>query len=236
MAGRAELPGSGSTSVDHELAIVRYLPNGELDTSFDDDGKVLVDLGGVDDEPLAARALPVASGKIVVAGTVGERIFAFRLQKDGMRDLAFGYLGAAYIDIPDMRAKAWDARVDSQGRIVLAGRATVKGSGYALYLLARLTAGGSKDSSFAGGGATYFDFGSEGQLLTSLSLDGQGDLICSGGFGPQMLAARFSANGAHKMSVAKWLSLANFEVPAFAFGDSEGRIVLVGYATKLDGF
>src|SRR6185503_19928511 len=82
-------------SGDHtEFALVRYNPNGSLDTSFDGDGKVTTDIFGLG----ADRAYSVAihaNGKIVAAGsgysTTSAREFFTLVQYnlDGSLDTSF---------------------------------------------------------------------------------------------------------------------------------------------------
>jgi len=77
---------SGSSSSVGSFAVVRYENNGSLDTSFDGDGKVIIDMGNFS----SANDLVIQpDGKIVVVGASGIfnlRNFAFavaRLNSDG---------------------------------------------------------------------------------------------------------------------------------------------------------
>jgi uncharacterized delta-60 repeat protein len=67
--GRILAAGHSSTGSDNDFALVRYNPNGSLDTSFAGDGKQLTDLGGND---IAEGIALQPDGKIVLAGYQGD--------------------------------------------------------------------------------------------------------------------------------------------------------------------
>lgn len=75
-----------------DIAVTRLLPDGNLDPSFDGDGRALFDPGaGVDAEAVWVQQTP--DGRIVVIGNeaaVGRGIAVLRLLADGSPDTAFG--------------------------------------------------------------------------------------------------------------------------------------------------
>ncbi|MBC7939801.1 MAG: hypothetical protein H7Z19_08575, partial [Chitinophagaceae bacterium] len=72
--------------------IARYLPSGQLDTSFNGTGFVEIDLA-VDRIDNAARVVLQPDGKIVVAGSRGFDQAMVRLNADGSIDPTFGVSG-----------------------------------------------------------------------------------------------------------------------------------------------
>ncbi|HWC32454.1 MAG TPA: delta-60 repeat domain-containing protein, partial [Actinomycetota bacterium] len=64
--GRIVAVGVGQAP-NYDFAIARYLPNGDLDTSFGGDGKVTTDFFGQPDWAYAVEILP--DGKILVVGS-----------------------------------------------------------------------------------------------------------------------------------------------------------------------
>ena len=96
---------------------------GDLDTTFDSDGKVLTDVGGND----GAYSVAIQSdGKIVVAGwandTLDDDDFALvRYNTDGSLDTAFGSDGKVTTDIDNSREWAYSVAIQSDGKIVVAG-------------------------------------------------------------------------------------------------------------------
>ena len=53
---------------DYDFAAVRYHRDGSLDTSFDTDGKLIIEIGGVLVDDIAAGAI-AAGGRLIIAGT-----------------------------------------------------------------------------------------------------------------------------------------------------------------------
>ena len=83
--------GYGTT---HDIIVLRYNPDGTLDTSFSSDGKVLLDVGtalsstpGTQD---FARSVALQSdGKILVAGKSSNNVLVVRFNTDGTLDSSF---------------------------------------------------------------------------------------------------------------------------------------------------
>lgn len=106
--------------------VLRYLPNGTVDTSFGDNGLVLIDLLGPF-QPGAAMALRLQSdGRIVVAGfgTPEEHadFAAVRLDPHGVLDTSYGVSGKRLLDFPGAgEDKALALTFDADGNAILAG-------------------------------------------------------------------------------------------------------------------
>src|SRR5262249_6508072 len=94
--GKIVVVGSGG-STGNDFEVVRYNPNGSLDTSFGSGGKVTTDFAGRGD---AAQAVVIQSdGKIVVVGsaymgsTTGTDFALARYNSNGSLDTSFGIGG-----------------------------------------------------------------------------------------------------------------------------------------------
>ena len=96
---------------------------GDLDTSFDSDGKVTTDIGGIDNR---ARSVAIQSdGKIVAAGysNPGSN-YDFTLARyntDGTLDTSFGTNGKVATAIGGSDDVAYSVAIQSDGKIVAAG-------------------------------------------------------------------------------------------------------------------
>jgi uncharacterized delta-60 repeat protein len=130
IAGEATAPGA-----DEQLALARYLPNGQLDARFGSRGRVRVQLGTGDAPLSTARSLALAErGQILVTGEAtndeGEGLaLVARFSSRGVLDRTFGTLGAARrqfgAGVPGHRFSAGRASAIVAGsRLLVAGYAT----------------------------------------------------------------------------------------------------------------
>jgi uncharacterized delta-60 repeat protein len=162
VASNTKILVAGSNSTN-DFALARFNSNGALDTSFDTDGKLILDLGGID----TARAAAVQSdGKIVVAGrsVTGispnlEVYFAIaRVNDNGTLDNTFDADGktTVYMTYQDGvffgSADLTDLVITSDGKIVMAGDSTDSIIRTQKFAVVRLLSTGQPDSSFAGSG------------------------------------------------------------------------------------
>ena len=119
---------------------------GDLDPTFDGDGKRTVNYGGAD---RAVEVLVQSDSKILVAGHGGpdENFTVSRLNPDGSLDIVFGDDGTAVADFGGIDT-VYAAALQSDGKILVAG--TTDNEGMAI---ARFLPGGALDASFDPGGA-----------------------------------------------------------------------------------
>lgn len=133
--------------------LVRYRPNGTLDPSFGNHGRVVIGFGWV--FGLAIQG----DGKLLVAGGQGNgdaaRIMLARYRSNGTLDQTFASNGVATTPLAQS-ASADAIAVQPDGRIIVAGGATVDGGlGFALV---RYRRNGSLDTSFGQGGHAVTSF------------------------------------------------------------------------------
>ena len=179
---------------------------GDLDTSFDDDGRVEFNVfGGVDD---SAEAVAIQrDGKIVMAGwwcgfgaDCNTGTFALsRFNPDGSLDKTFGSGGRALVTFPNGRAVATDVAIQADGKIVAAGwRNDDDGVNDADFALIRLEPDGDLDPSFSGDGKVTTTFGGS-DIGRALALQGDGKIVIAGstrGCGDEDFAlARYNTDG-----------------------------------------
>jgi uncharacterized delta-60 repeat protein len=125
-----------------DFALVRYNPDGTLDTSFGEDGKVTTDFGL---EDTAYSAAIQADGKIVVAGDsdyssdLSDAVLA-RYNPDGTLDTSFGNAGTSFVNWGDGSSQASSVSIQADGKIVVAGSTTDD------FVLARFNPDGSLDN------------------------------------------------------------------------------------------
>ena len=149
--GKIVLAGhSWNVSGGYDFGLARYLPNGDLDTGFDIDGKQVVGFAnGVNTEVALGVALQT-DGKIVAAGYApidGINDFALsRLAPDGALDYEFGGGdGRVNNDFGGGVAIANAVVIQSDGRIVAAGNAYMGEPHSYDFAVARYLSGGASN-------------------------------------------------------------------------------------------
>ncbi len=178
------LAGRSQQSSHNDFALVRYDDDGDLDTTFDGDGKATLDFAsGSDDygEDIAVEP----GGKIVFAGSTGvtgnpsTNDFALaRYNADGTPDSTFGSGGKSTTHFGVGNDSAYAVAVQEDGRIVVGGKAT-NGSRED-FALARFGTNGSLDGEFDFDGKLTTDFGGVGGWLWDLAAQDDGRIVAAG--------------------------------------------------------
>ena len=121
--GKLVAVGYSYTGTDSDIAVARYLGNGQPDNTFSNDGKVLVDFGGADD--IATGVIQQFDGKLLVSGISNYRPVLVRYATDGSLDTTFGN-GTGKLIIGQANALLLNALVQqSNGQVVAAGSMSV---------------------------------------------------------------------------------------------------------------
>jgi uncharacterized delta-60 repeat protein len=158
------------------FGLVRYQPDGSLDASFGDGGKVLTDFAGGPDRANALVAQ--GDGRLVAAGNSEDFFgtslgFALaRYHPDGSLDASFGS-GGKVTTSRLVRANA--LAVQGDGKLVAAGVARSSFFG-----LARYHPDGSLDASFGDGGTVATSFGGLNAFAFALAVQADGKLVAAG--------------------------------------------------------
>jgi uncharacterized delta-60 repeat protein len=161
--GKIVVAGFASTDGTEKFALVRYNPDGTLDTSFDGTGKVLT-LVGMSGSNATGMALQ-SDGKIVVSGYAinnsgRDRDFAIvRYNINGSLDTSFNGSGKVTTAIGAGDGNCDAVALERDGKIVAAGSAlTVTTSDFAV---ARFGTDGKLDTTFNGTGKVTTTVGSK---------------------------------------------------------------------------
>ncbi|HEY7098680.1 MAG TPA: delta-60 repeat domain-containing protein [Terriglobales bacterium] len=163
-----------------DFALVRYLPNGALDTRFGQQGKVRTDLHRANGESASAAVLQ-ADGKIVAGGyastaNVQNPFTLIRYNPNGKVDTTFGRNGIATVNFGRILQSVGGGglALQADGKIVAAGFSSGEGSTDD-FLISRILPTGQLDSSFGTGGKVTTSFGNlnGGSFATALQPDGK---------------------------------------------------------------
>jgi uncharacterized delta-60 repeat protein len=152
-----------------QFAVLKYQPDGDLDTAFGSEGVVLVSLSGHYDGATVVSVEP--SGAIVAAGFAGvdDHFVPFggvvRLLSDGTRDPSFGNAGTLVVPTGPVFGQAFDR----DGKIVLVGDFRDP-DGYTHWSIERRNVDGTPDPTFGGAGRVMIGFPSTGSNQEALSV------------------------------------------------------------------
>ncbi|WP_440222918.1 delta-60 repeat domain-containing protein [Dokdonella sp. MW10] len=253
--GRILLFGQAAgTTGGSDMAVARLLPDGTLDGSFGNGGKVTIafDLGATPDSrnDQGVRGLALPDGRIVVGGLAytgaGAVMALARLNANGTLDTSFDGDGKRILDFgggPTDTSLAYAIIPANDGqRIYAVGSATIGGNQQ--IAIARLLANGTPDPSFAGDGTLAFAFDIGGNLAETatggVELPDGRFLACGAAqvsaTGNDIICAQFLANGTPDSGfppVVVPLDVDNRGMDqAYAMRrDPLGRIVLAGFAS-----
>ena len=164
-----------------DLGLARYEPNGHLDPSFGDGGKVRTNFPGL----ASADSIAIDSQDRIVAAVDSKepgnvrRFTVARYLEDGSLDDSFGSSGEVTTDFGG-HSVAQDVALDENGRVVVAGRAA--SPGHRKFALARYLPGGELDPAFShdGKAITTFGSGKEAQGANGTAIDHRGRIVAAG--------------------------------------------------------
>ena len=232
--------------------VVRYNPNGSLDTSFGNGGIVTTNFP---EGSYASSVALQADGKVIAAGTVfvdfviGEPSntdFALaRYNSDGTPDTSFGNGGQVSTDFFGMEDDAFSVLIQPDGKIVAVGSANNPATYYD-FAAVRYLSNGTIDTTFGVAGKVSTDFGDQNfDRARSAALQPDGRIVAAG-------FAISQNGGVQNFAVARYTSSGVLDttfsrdgITQIDFGSccqsayqvllqSDGKIITVGYANTED--
>jgi len=176
--GRLVLVGWAAGGLPNQsvIALARLNADGSLDTSFGTGGRVMTPMQGG-----ATAGLLQPDGRIVAVGQAGSSISAARYNTDGSLDPTFGNGGTLIVPLGG-NFEIRDAKLQPDGKLVIAG--TTPSSPFLSrdFALVRLLPNGALDTSFSGDGLATADFGGI-ETGNSVIVLGDGRLVLAGSRG-----------------------------------------------------
>lgn len=189
VAGDSTIGTAFGLSQGMSVDLVRYNPDGSLDTSFGVAGRVLTQVptpgapAGTFDMLTAEATAEQADGKILVVGfdLTNEDLLAVRYNANGTLDTSFGNGGIVLDPV------GWGAdsiAIQPDGKIVLAGTDFDPRNGITSSIaLARLNADGSVDTTFGDGGMVLTNVDGLYDGANAVALQSTGAIVVAGTIG-----------------------------------------------------
>lgn len=175
--------------VRSNLAVVRILTDGQLDTSFNGSGIVTLDFSGRLDYGKAILLLD--DGQIVVGGTSQANIALARFDAGGRLDTSFGDGGMVIADTPGGYNDLSDIHQHTGGKIIAIGHSEQSETRSDL-LLIRFLADGNRDHSFDDDdGLVLTDFGGRQDYGYAAAIQHDRRILIAGRSDQDLLVARY---------------------------------------------
>lgn len=173
---------------DYDYVIARYAPNGALDASFGNGGKVF----GAKQLDGATTLLTLPDGKLLMIGVTmpdaSTKGFAMvRHLPNGRIDASFGEGGIVNLPVTLL---AWvnGAALDANGNVVIVGTIASTNASEEATVITRVRADGALDTSFGSGG---FTITRDVKVFKGLALQPNGRIVLAGAAGDELAVARY---------------------------------------------
>ncbi|MBI5934516.1 MAG: hypothetical protein HY867_12480 [Chloroflexi bacterium] len=213
---------------------------GELDTTFDGDGKVITDLGGT--EAIFDIAIQ-PDGKIVAAGykntSSGYDFAVARYNLDGSLDASFDSDGVVITDALSTDNTGYAVAIQTDGKIVVAGNVCY-GSNNCDFALARYNSDGSLDASFDGDGIVVTYIASSSDTCHAVALQTDGKIVALGitgslGIQTSYIVVRYNSDGSLDPSFdgdgKAVVRVGYLDYPSDVAIQANGKIIAAGTST-----
>ena len=240
-SGNYVTAGVGVLAGTPNTALVRYLPNGTLDSSFGSGGVVTTQIA---DESVGYAIALQTDGQIVVAGfaSIGEAP-AFAVARynstDGSLDTSFnsgGSLPGTVTTVIGSDAVAHAVAIDSSGNIIAAGMSNNA------FALVRYLTDGSLDTSFGSSGiVTTTISGASSSQINGIVIQSNGQIVVVGSANDNLVVARYNSDGSLDTtgfnSSGSQPGIVNSSINQYAVGtcvalNSSSQIIVGGYSDQ----
>jgi uncharacterized delta-60 repeat protein len=166
------------------FALVRYNPDGTLDSTFGGDGRVVTDMTSGEDVAVAvaiqADGSIIAAGKVAPLNGVDTAFGLARYEPNGALDSTFGEGGQVTTDFTTGPDRAEDVVLQADGKVVAAGAASAIPL-HGRFALARYNTDGTLDTSFSGDGKVATNFSSKSDMASAVAVQATGKIVAAGG-------------------------------------------------------
>ncbi|HKR05093.1 MAG TPA: T9SS type A sorting domain-containing protein [Bacteroidia bacterium] len=178
--GKLVVTGFSYNGSDNDVALVRYLPDGSLDSTFGTNGKTTTPIGNEGDYGLSVALQP--DGKIVVGGYsdmgLNNDFAILRYKSDGSLDSTFGTNGFVTTPVGSYGDNANSIALQPDGKIVAGGFSDSTTGNY--FAVVRYYNDGSIDTAFGSGGKVVTHIGLTDDQCNSIVIQSDGKILAGG--------------------------------------------------------
>jgi uncharacterized delta-60 repeat protein len=236
--GKVVVAGLTWNGSNYDFGVARFTQNGNIDSSFSNDGQQITDFESNDDN--ASSIVIQKDGKIIVTGTSNNQFAVARYNTDGSADITFNQTGKIIIPM-GFTDNCTSVALQANGKIVIAGYTFTNPNYDSVYsAVARLNPDGTLDNTFNGNGKQL----TSSQISTSVAIQSDGKIVAAG---------RSYLNNQDNFSLIRYntdgspdASFSNDGKQNNTFGDdnyfgesvaiqSDGKIVLAGFSETFSG-
>ncbi len=207
------IAGWSNNGTANDFSAVRITQSGTLDSSFDGDGKRLIDLGASDDYGHVVELQD--DGKILIAGTkvsnIGNSIAVTRINQDGSLDTLFGVGGIAETSVRS--GNGYGMAIQPDGKIVVVGNIFSNDIDSIDFSVVRFNSNGSLDLAFGNLGKVTTPVGTSSDWAHSVATQEDGKLVVAG---------NSLNNGKYMFSVVRYLENGAIDT---SFGN-DGKVLI----------
>lgn len=189
----------------NNFSLVRYYPNGSIDSSFGINGKVITHLST--NASKCYSLILQSDGKILAGGVDYSYIPFFaiaRYKPDGIVDSSFGVNGVARVNFGGSDAIIYSMAIQPDGKIVVGGYSHKSVSNFDCeFAFARFQSNGILDTSFGNGGRVVTDLSIGDDECEKIAIQPDGKILAVG-FGTEdiysnqgynFIIVRYNSNG-----------------------------------------
>ena len=244
LLGGSAYGGDAPSGTLYDFALARYNPDGSLDESFDNDGKLTADFHQKDDLGYDLALQP--DGKILLAGTAYDCPYACfalaRYTSEGSLDPSFGNGGWVTADMEDRNDTASAMLLQPDGKVLMAGNSTSAQDDYVPHWAA---------VRYHPDGALDLGLGVDGKLITRWGYRSEANALALQPDGKIVLAGYMSLTSDTQFALARYTSEGSLDA-SFAGGGQlittqngmayamliqpDGRILIGGYTYDESGY
>lgn len=184
--GKILVTGLTQDGVAIHIGLVRFNSNGQLDNTFDNDGKVTTNIDPYSNDDRGLSVAVQSDNKILVTGTTYNSLYSdetaiclARYNSDGTLDTSFSGDGVLMTQIGSFSNQGNQVSNYPGGKILVAG-ATGNSDDTNDFALVRYNNDGTLDTSFSGDGKVSTPVGTGNDLGKALLIQSDGKIILAG--------------------------------------------------------